>query len=290
MQRCHLQSQQVLCPPQTPTRRVPTPSPQGLQQTRPEGMGWWGRRPRLSIPTAEPPPEAAGHRLLLHYRSKRIRSALMAGPWTPRKSACPSPPGNLLTCPLPAATLCKSPGSCFSMWSAPPTVSSLFVYYPPPTPSPCLRRGGSGSASRGRLWPQPLHSAWHTQGLQRLPGPRERWRLRHTGVCLAPSAQPVPPAPRAGCGNRVPPGGNTALLCAGGRCVDREASQGGTVLTQRRVCGHCTSLLFLPGAAAEPRPRRGRQAPGMPVPPLRVLSGPSTGAPLLSPGTCAGRF
>lgn len=46
MQRCHLQSQQVLCPPQTPTRGVLTPlSPQGLQlerRSRDALKGWAG--------------------------------------------------------------------------------------------------------------------------------------------------------------------------------------------------------------------------------------------------------
>lgn len=93
----------------------------------------------------------------------------MAGPRTPGKSACPSPLGNLLACPLPAATLLKSADLCFSVWSAPNSVFLICLLSSPHSQPMSTPRGGggSGSASLGLLWPQPLNGAWHMEGLQR---------------------------------------------------------------------------------------------------------------------------
>lgn len=147
-------------------------------------MGWWGRRPRVSIPTAQPSPEAAGHRLLLHRRSKCIRSALTAGPWTPGKSACPSPLGNLLACPLPAATLLKSADLCFSVWSAPNSVFLICLLsssHSQPTSTPW--GGGEGGRGGGEWFrlsgaavaPAPKRCLAHgrsSEAVREAPGPQ----------------------------------------------------------------------------------------------------------------------
>lgn len=181
-------------------------------------------------------------------------------------------------------------------------MSSTFTYCPFPL-SPRQHRGGSILPLWGCCTPSPqmVPGTWKvfksSEGGSGDPG-RRGDSDTHGMVCLGARPPPiprprVPPAPRTGCRNRVPPGGNTAPLCAGGRCVSGRPHK-------EAQCSHRGGLWMLCRPAfptrrsGQARPRRGQQAPGRRSPPPNALSGPQWWGehwvPFLSPGICAVRF
>lgn len=174
----------------------------------------------------------------------------------------PSPPPLLGLAPL-AATLTQSalinasPGTqrLAPPTPPPPPTTGFFLFSYPSFPK-CQCHEGVLLPLWWVLFPQPLNGAWSMEGGSGAPvGPRQ------ASGSSSPTSRPALP----GCLLPVlPPGAGTRPRCVqGSRCAGGEASQGGTVRTQRESVHTSQGLAFLPGTAAKPRPRRGCQAPGM---------------------------